>query len=423
MKYVNSEAFAQEQDSRDELKGFREHFIFPQHEGKDVIYFCGNSLGLQPKNAAGYVERELAKWAEHAVEGHFNEPRPWLYYHKLFKQSSAHLVGALEHEVVVMNNLTTNLHLLMASFYRPKGKQTKILMEAGSFPSDAYAVETQVRFHGLDPDKHIIELKPKEGAHFLDPVDILRAIDHHAGELALILMPGIQYYTGQVMPMEAIAKKAREQGIPFGLDLAHAAGNIPMELHDWGVDFAVWCTYKYLNSGPGSVAGAFVHERHANNPEMPRLAGWWGHDEESRFKMEKGFVPMHGADGWQLSNMNILGTAAHLASAELFMQANIKTLRSKSIRLTGFLNYVIYQIDGGEYIEVITPQEPDSRGAQLSLLVKKGGKRLFNLLREEGVIGDWREPDVIRLAPTPMYNTFMDVYRFGQILDKALLVL
>lgn len=423
MKYVNSEAFAQEQDSRDELKGFREHFIFPQHEGKDVIYFCGNSLGLQPKNAANYVQRELSKWADHAVEGHFNEPRPWLHYHKLFKKSSAHLVGALEHEVVVMNNLTTNLHLLMASFYKPSGKRTKILMEAGSFPSDAYAVETQVRFHGLDPDQHIIELKPKEGAYALESQDILDAIDTHATELALILMPGIQYYTGQLMPMEAMAQKAAEHGIPFGLDLAHAAGNVAMKLHDWGVDFAVWCTYKYLNSGPGSVAGAFVHERHANNPEIPRLAGWWGHHEESRFKMEKGFIPMHGADGWQLSNMNILGTAAHLASAELFLEANIKTLRSKSIRLTGFLNHVIYQIDGGAHIDVITPNDPDSRGAQLSLLVKKGGKRLFNLLREEGVIGDWREPDVIRLAPTPMYNSFMDVYRFGLILDKALMVL
>jgi kynureninase len=423
MKYSYNESFALEMDARDALKKFKKEYILPQHEGEDMVYFVGNSLGLQPKKAAQYIDDELVKWAKQGVEGHFEAPRPWLNYHMLFKKSSAHLVGALEHEVVVMNNLTTNLHLLMSSFYRPEGKRFKILMEAGSFPSDAYAVESQVKLHGHSANDAIIEIKPKKDAFTLETADILEAIESHKDEIALILLPGIQYYTGQVMPMQEVAGLAGSLEIPLGLDLAHAAGNIPMHLHDWGVDFAVWCTYKYLNSGPGAVAGAFVHERHADNPDLPRLAGWWGHDEASRFRMEKGFIPMYGADGWQLSNMNILGTAAHLAAAELFLQADIRQLRRKSIALTGYLAYLIETLDNGRNIQIITPSEPEQRGCQLSLLVKQKGRKLFDLLREEGVLGDWREPDVIRLAPTPMYNTFHDVYRFGKALEKALVFL
>jgi kynureninase len=420
MTFQFTEAFAEQADSADKLSHFRTEYIIPQHNGEDAIYFCGNSLGLQPKRTQGYLQRELDKWGSIAVEGHFRGEQPWLTYHKQFKKSSAALVGALEEEVVVMNNLTTNLHLLMVSFYRPEKDRYKILTEAGSFPSDAYALETQARFHGYDPEHAIIELSPREGEYCLHAEDILQAIDKHAHELALIMLPGIQYYTGQVMPMEAIAKSAARYGITVGFDLAHAAGNIPMKLHDWGVDFAVWCTYKYLNSGPGSVAGAFVHQNHADNPSLPRFAGWWGHDEKSRFLMKKGFIPMHGADGWQLSNMNILGTVGHLAPSELFFEAGIDNLRQKSLILTAYLEFIIKLVDTQGRIKIITPSDPNQRGAQLSLLVNDGGKVLFDTFMSRGVIGDWREPNVIRLAPTPMYNSFRDVYRFGLILQECL---
>ncbi len=418
MNFEYTENFAQFQDQQDPLRSFREEFSFPQVNGRDAIYFCGNSLGLQPKLAREYVNRELDQWANLGVEGHFNGDRPWAKYHHLFKKSVAELVGAREDEVVIMNNLTTNLHLLIVSFYWPHGERYKILTEAGSFPSDIYALESQVKHHGYDPEDAILELAPREGEYTLREEDILAAIEQYKDELAMVLFPGIQYYTGQLMPMEIITKEAHRIGATVGFDLAHAAGNVPVELHKWNVDFAVWCTYKYLNSGPGSVGGAFVNERFAQDNEIPRFAGWWGYNESKRFKMESGFEPMYGADGWQLSNTNILGTAAHLASMELFQKAGIKNLRQKSLELTAYLEFVIKTIDKQNIITIITPENPQERGAQLSLMIKENGRALFDNLMAAGVIGDWREPDVIRLAPTPMYNSFMDVYKFGQILAK-----
>ena len=418
MNFEYTENFAQSQDQQDPLKSFREEFTFPQVNGQDAIYFCGNSLGLQPKLAREYVNRELDQWANLGVEGHFNGERPWAKYHHLFKKSVAELVGAREDEIVIMNNLTTNLHLLIVSFYWPHGERYKILTEAGSFPSDIYALESQVKHHGYDPEDAILELAPREGEYTLREEDILAAIEQYKDELAMVLFPGIQYYTGQLMPMEIITKEAHRVGATVGFDLAHAAGNVPVELHKWNVDFAVWCTYKYLNSGPGSVGGAFVNERFAQDNEIPRFAGWWGYNESKRFKMESGFEPMYGADGWQLSNTNILGTAAHLASMELFQKAGIKNLRQKSLELTAYLEFVIKTIDKQNIITIITPENPQERGAQLSLMIKENGRVLFDNLMAAGVIGDWREPDVIRLAPTPMYNSFMDVYKFGQILAK-----
>ncbi|MGE0931737.1 kynureninase [Peijinzhouia sedimentorum] len=418
MNFEYTENFAQFQDQQDPLRSFREEFSFPQVNGRDAIYFCGNSLGLQPKLAREYVNRELDQWANLGVEGHFNGERPWAKYHHLFKKSVAELVGAREDEVVIMNNLTTNLHLLIVSFYWPHGERYKILTEAGSFPSDIYALESQVKHHGYDPEDAILELAPREGEYTLREEDILAAIEQYKDELAMVLFPGIQYYTGQLMPMEIITKEAHRIGATVGFDLAHAAGNVPVELHKWNVDFAVWCTYKYLNSGPGSVGGAFVNERFAQDNEIPRFAGWWGYNESKRFKMESGFEPMYGADGWQLSNTNILGTASHLASMELFQKAGIKNLRQKSLELTAYLEFVIKTIDKQNIITIITPENPQERGAQLSLMIKENGRALFDNLMAAGVIGDWREPDVIRLAPTPMYNSFMDVYKFGQILAK-----
>ncbi len=418
MNFEHTEKFAQSCDQQDPLKSFREEFSIPQISGKDAIYFCGNSLGLQPKLAREYVNRELDQWAQLGVEGHFNGERPWVKYHYLFKKSVAELVGAQEDEVVIMNNLTTNLHLLLVSFYWPHGKRYKILTEAGSFPSDIYALESQVKHHGYDPEDAILELAPREGEYTLREEDILAAIEQYKDELAMVLFPGIQYYTGQLMPMEVITKEAHKVGATVGFDLAHAAGNVLLELHKWNVDFAVWCTYKYLNSGPGSVGGAFVNDRFAQDNEIPRFAGWWGYNENKRFKMQSGFDPMYGADGWQLSNANILGTAAHLASMELFQKAGIHNLRKKSLALTAYLEFVIKSVDKNNIISIITPENPQERGAQLSLLIKENGRSLFDHLMAAGVIGDWREPDVIRLAPTPMYNSFMDVYQFGQILAK-----
>lgn len=418
MNFEYTENFAQTRDQQDPLKSYREEFTFPQVNGKNAIYFCGNSLGLQPKLAREYVNRELDQWANLGVEGHFNGERPWAKYHHLFKKSVAELVGAQEDEVVIMNNLTTNLHLLIVSFYWPHGERYKILTEAGSFPSDIYALESQVKHHGYDPEDAILELAPREGEYTLREEDILAAIEQYKDELAMVLFPGIQYYTGQLMPMEIITKEAHKVGATVGFDLAHAAGNVPLELHKWNVDFAVWCTYKYLNSGPGSVGGAFVNERFAQDNEIPRFAGWWGYNESKRFKMESGFEPMYGADGWQLSNANILGTAAHLASMELFQKAGMAQLRQKSLELTAYLEFIIRTIDKQNNITIITPDNPQERGAQLSLLIKENGRALFDNLMAAGVIGDWREPDVIRLAPTPMYNSFMDVYTFGQILEK-----
>jgi kynureninase len=420
MRYENSRAFAQSMDREDPLKGFREKFYIPEVNGKPSIYLCGNSLGLQPKSTQEYLNTELESWKNLAVEGHFHGKNPWFTYHKLFKKGLAHIAGAKESEVVAMNNLTTNLHLMMVSFYRPQGKRFKIMTEGKAFPSDHYALETQVKFHGYKPEQAIIELHPRQGEQTLRAEDILKAIEENADELALVMLGGLQYYTGQVFDMAAITEAGHKAGALVGFDLAHAAGNIPLSLHDWQVDFAVWCSYKYMNSGPGSVGGAFVHEKHADNPELPRFAGWWGHDEEERFLMEKGFKPMYGVDGWQLSNGNILPMAAHKAALDMFLEAGMPALREKSIKLTGFLEFLLNELNQEQQIvEIITPKDPQARGCQLSLFTLQSGRQLFEKISQAGVIADWREPNVIRIAPTPMYNTFEEVYDFVEILRKS----
>jgi kynureninase len=421
MLYQNTITFAQEADARDSLHHFRDKFFIPPVNGQDSIYLCGNSLGLQPKTARAAAEQEFLDWQNLGVEGHFHGKYPWLHYHEYLQDAEARVVGAQPEEVVVMNNLTTNLHLMLVSFYRPTPQRYKIITEAGAFPSDQYALETQVRYHGLNPEETIVELAPRPGEHTLRPEDILQAIRDNGPELALILMGGINYYTGQVFDMAAITRAGHAAGAYVGFDLAHAAGNILLNLHDWHVDFAVWCTYKYMNSGPGGVAGTFVHERHANSPDMPRFGGWWGHNKEERFQMRKGFKPMPGAAGWQLSNSSIFPMAIHKAALEIFDEATMPALRQKSEKLTGYLEYLINDLQvPKEVIEIITPSDPTQRGCQLSLLVHRNGRQVFEKLTAAGIILDWREPNVIRVAPTPLYNTFIDVYRFGEILSRSL---
>lgn len=419
--YQYTEAYALEMDRQDPLQEFRSKFFFPKVNGQTAIYFCGNSLGLQPKTVKEYLDKELKNWAEMAVDGHFHGEDAWYHSHKRSKPALAEIVGAHPHEVVAMNNLSSNLHFLMVSFYRPQGQKTKILTEAGGFPSDMYMLESQVKFHGLEPDNTIIEMAPREGEHVLRTEEIIQHIKDHQNELCLVMMSGLQYYTGQLFDMEAITKAAKAAGITVGFDLAHAAGNAPLALHDWGVDFATWCSYKYLNSGPGNVSGIFVHERHAENPDLPRFAGWWGHDADERFKMEKGFKPMYGADGWQLANSNVMALQAHQASLDIFMQAGMKKLRQKSELLTGYLEFLIRQISGESgVLEIITPESPKERGCQLSLLIHKGGKAVFDEIYQNGIVGDWRNPNVIRIAPTPLYNNFHDIYQFARILEQSL---
>jgi len=413
---------AQEYDQVDELKDFRQQYHIPEDEqGAEKIYFCGNSLGLQPKAVSLAVEEELETWRTEGVDGHFAKPNPWWTYHKRLKSSLAHIVGAKEHEVVAMNNLTTNLHLLMASFYRPTNDRYQIMIEGGAFPSDHYAVESQLRWHGLDPAQALIELHSQSGEEILRTEDILNAIEQHADSLALVLLPGIQYYTGQFFDLKTITEAAQKVGATIGVDLAHAVGNVPMQLNNWNIDFAVWCSYKYLNSGPGNTGGAFVHERYADDTQLPRLAGWWGHREEDRFQMKPGFKPMYGADGWQLSNANILPLAAQRVSLEIVAEAGIDRIRQKSLKLTGFLEECIHSIDPeGKHINIITPHNPEERGAQLSLVFASRGKQVFEKLTQSGIIVDWREPSVIRVAPAPLYNTFTEVYRFNEILRENL---
>lgn len=419
--YKFSEDFAKKMDAEDPMKGFRERFFFPQVNEKEAIYFCGNSLGLQPKSVKSYLEKELDNWARLGVDGHFHGEDAWYHIRQKSKPALAEIVGAHTHEVVAMNNLTSNLHFLMVSFYQPTQERNKIIVEAGAFPSDMYMLESQVRFHGLDPDEVIVELKPRVGEHILRTEDILEEIKNQGDSLALVNMAGLQYYTGQLFDIKAITEAAHEQGAYAGFDLAHAAGNARLKLHEWNVDFATWCSYKYMNSGPGNVSGIFVHERFADRPDLPRFAGWWGYDESQRFLMEKGFIPMHGADGWQVANSNVLALAAHQASLDIFKEAGIENLRAKSEKLTGYLAYLIEQIGGKSGIlEIITPNNPADRGCQLSLHIHRGGKAVFDEWYSQGVVGDWRNPNVIRLAPTPLYNSFLDVYRFGLILEQSL---
>lgn len=413
-------AFAQCLDSEDPLVSFRDRFHIPKKaDGDDTIYFCGNSLGLQSKNVADFVGAELDAWKEHGVKGHFEGDYPWMPYHEFLTNDLAALVGGEAGEVVAMNSLTVNLHLMMVSFYRPDSQRYKILVEDNAFPSDRYAVESQVRFHGFDPADAIIRVSPREGEDCLRHDDLCALIEREGQSIALILLPGVQYYTGQLFDLKAIAKIGHEQGCMVGADLAHAAGNVPLLLHDWGVDFAVWCTYKYLNAGPGSVAGCFVHARHGNDPDVPRFAGWWGHDKSNRFEMIHPFNPTRGVEGWQLSNPPILSLAAIRASLEIFRDAGFMIpLRRKSETLTGYLAWLLAEELGGR-IDIVTPDRADARGCQLSLTVKSGGRKLFDDLDAAGVITDWREPDVIRVAPVPLYNRFEDCFRFVELL-KAL---
>lgn len=366
------------------------------------------------------LTREVQHWREYGVEGHFMGEMPWMDYHKFLQPQSAHIAGAKEDEVVVMNTLTANLHLMMVSFYRPTRERFKIIMEAGAFPSDQYAVESQVRWHGYDPETAIIEVTPRPGEETLRTADILDAIAQHGPQTALVMFGGVNYYTGQWYDMPAITEAGHRAGAMVGFDLAHAAGNVPLQLHDWEVDFAVWCSYKYLNSGPGGPSGVFVHERHGANPLLPRFAGWWGHDEKRRFLMEKGFHPMQGAAGWQLSNAQIFSFAAHKVSLDIFVEAGMPTLRTKSIQLTGYLEYLIGQLNAeGHHYRIITPADPAARGCQLSILTGPHGRNLFDYLSGNGVICDWREPNVIRLAPTPLYNSYRDVYELSVLLRKS----
>ncbi len=408
-------------DQNDPLSDFRNEFYIPQVNGKDSIYLTGNSLGAQPKNVADYVDQELKDWAQYGVEGHTDAKNPWVYYHHFLADDAAAIVGANKEEVVIMNNLTANLHLMMVSFYRPTKERFKIMIEGGAFPSDQYAVDSQARFHGYDPKEAVIELKPRQGEHTLRKEDILEQIRSHGDTLALVMLGGVNYYTGQAFDMAAITQAAHEVGARCGFDLAHAAGNLELKLHDWGPDFAVWCSYKYLNSGPGGTSGVFVHERHRNNPDLPRFAGWWGHHEDERFLMKREFIPMTGAQGWQLSNAQIFPMAIHRASLDIFRRAGgMSALRKKSIQLTAYLEQVLQNVSEKTALdfEVITPSQSEERGCQLSVLVKSDGKALYNYLKENGALVDWREPNVIRMAPVPLYTRFIDLYHLYQLMLK-----
>lgn len=420
----NSLEFAKESDQADPLKNYRNRFFIPQFQGRDTVYFTGNSLGLQPKSVSAYLQQELDDWATFGVEGHFEAKKPWFAYHEFLSEKAAKIVGAKTSEVVITHSLTTNLHLLMVSFYRPTKTRYKILCEKKAFPSDQYALESQVKFHGYDPKDAIIEIEPRQGEHTIHDQDILDTISKFGNEIALVMIGGVNYYTGQLFDMKSITEAGHNVGAVVGFDLAHAAGNVKLNLHDWQVDFAAWCSYKYLNSSPGGVSGMFVHEKHANNSELPRFAGWWGHDKDTRFLMEPGFKPMSGAEGWQLSNAPVLGMAAHLASLDIFDEVGMDKLIEKRIKLTSYLEEIIQEISSKNkdkcQFEIITPKEEYRRGAQLSILVHGQGKPLFDKLTAQGVIADWREPNVIRIAPTPLYNSFEDVYRFGVALELAI---
>lgn len=412
--FESSEKFAAAMDARDPLAHFRDQFCQPKTKsGGDCIYLCGHSLGLQPKNAGDYIAQELRDWAQLGVEGHFHADNPWMPYHRLLTQLTATLVGAHPAEVVVMNSLTVNLHLMMASFYRPTSARHKILVERGAFPSDQYAVKSQIEFHGLHPQSSLLELTPRAGEFCMRDEDIESLIDREGESIALILLGGVNYATGQAFDMEGITKAGQRKGCIVGFDLAHAAGNIPLRLHDWGPDFAVWCSYKYLSGGPGCVGGCFVHERYAHSKELPRFAGWWGHDEKTRFQMGPEFHAMVGAEGWQLSNPPILALAPLRASMEIFATAGMENLRAKSVSLTGYMEFLLDQHASPKF-SVITPREHERRGAQLSIRLPSDGRSLCDRLAEQGVIGDWREPDTFRVAAIPLYNSYQDVYRFVQ---------
>jgi kynureninase len=411
--------FAVALDESDPLQGFRERFLLPRHAGTGCIYLCGHSLGLQPKTAAAYIRQELDDWAELGVEAHFRAKNPWMPYHKLLAEQTAALVGAEPLEVVVMNSLTVNLHLMMASFYRPTRSRHKILVERGAFPSDQYAVKSQIQFHGFDPATALVELTPLAGEACLRDESIASVIDRSGDEIALILLGGVNYGTGQAFDMAEITRAGQARGCRVGFDLAHAAGNLRLRLHDWGPDFAVWCSYKYLNGGPGCVAGCFVHARHARSRGLPRFAGWWGHDEGSRFQMGPTFQAMTGAEGWQLSNPSIMSLAVLRASMDIFDEAGIERLRAKSVQLTSYLEFLLGRASSPGF-SIITPRETQRRGAQLSIRIRQNGHALCQQLAAEGIVGDWREPDIFRVAPVPLYNSYQDVFQFAERFTAAM---
>jgi len=420
MEFKNTLQFAQSLDAQDDLSTYRDEFIFPKINGKEVIYFTGNSLGLQPKRTKSFVDEVMKDWAELAVEGHFYAEKPWWDYHERLAEPLAKVVGALPEEISVMNTLTVNLHLLMVSFYNPTQKRFKILCEEKAFPSDQYMFQSQVRFHGLDPDETIVEIKKREGEHHWRTEDILAKIEELGDELALVLIGGVNYYNGQVMDMEAITKAGKAVGANVGWDLAHAVGNVELKLHEWDADFASWCSYKYMNSGPGNASGIFVNKKHLNKKDIQRFEGWWGTKKETRFLMKPEFEPMENADAWQISNVPVLSVAPYLASLTMFEEVGMQRLIEKRKLIVSYLEFILQEIDKevDSTFEIITPAD---RGCQLSVFLHGQGKALFNYLMENGVVTDWREPNVIRLAPAPFYSTYEDMYRFGQVLKEGVL--
>jgi kynureninase len=421
--FENSLEFAQQLDINDPLKKFREKFYIPLVNGRESIYFTGNSLGLQPKIAQEYILNDLEDWANYGVEGHFHGRNPWIKYHEKFPPKLAPILGALEEEITVMNQLTINLHLLMISFYRPTKKRFKIICEAKAFPSDQYALQSQVLLAGLDPNKAIVEVEPRGGEYAIRNEDVIATIKEHGNDVAVVIIGGLNYYTGQVFDMQAITTAAHEVGANCGFDLAHAVGNIPLALHKWNVDFACWCSYKYLNSGPGAVAGAFIHQRHVRDKSLLRLAGWCGTNKEARFKMEKKFDPIPTAEGWQLSTTPTLNMSAHNASLDIFEEAKFENIILKMQKLSAYLLYILDDINASaskKTIEIITPRDENEHGCQVSILMLEKGKQIFESLKNNSIIIDWREPNVIRLAPVPLYNTFEDVFRFGEIIKSII---
>lgn len=419
-KFDPDASFARALDRDDPLADFRGRFCIPERpDGSAVTYLCGNSLGLQPTSADAAIRQELEDWARLAVDAHFEGRTPWYSYHTIFREPTARLVGARPEEVVTMNGLTVNLHLMLVSFFRPDSRRYKVLMEENAFPSDTYAVKSHLTHHGLDPDEALVVVRSRPGESTIRTEDIEQVIENDGEQIALVLLGGVNYFSGQLFDLSRVATCAQSQGCRVGYDLAHAVGNVPLSLHDWGVDFAVWCSYKYLNGGPGTVAGCFVHQRHLDDDSIPRLAGWWGNDPSTRFRMhlEPDFVPVHGADGWQLSNPPILALAPLRASLEIFDQAGLQALRQKSLGLTGYLESWVDAV-GDERVRIITPRDPGSRGCQISLEVSGGSRALFEALQEQGIVGDHREPDAIRVAPVPLYNSYHDVWRFGVALQR-----
>jgi kynureninase len=413
------EDFAIAMDERDPLRSYRERFLIPKTAGGDCVYLCGHSLGLQPKTAPAYIEQDLKDWAQLGVEGHFHAKNPWMPYHRLLTEQTAEVVGAKPIEVVVMNSLTVNLHLMMVSFYQPTAGRHKIVVERGAFPSDQYAVKSQILFHRFDPATSLIELTPRPGECCLRDEDIDEVIERSGHEIALIMLGGVNYATGQAFDMARVTHSGHARGCVVGFDLAHAAGNLELKLHEWGPDFAVWCSYKYLNGGPGCVAGCFVHERHARAWGLPRFTGWWGHEEQSRFEMGPDFHPMPGADGWQLSNPSIMSLAVLRASMDIFHEAGMERLRAKSLALTSYLQFLLDQ-EASRSFSVVTPREKERRGAQISIRVHQNGRALCEQLAQEGIVGDWREPDTFRVAPVPLYNSYHDVFRFVRRFSAAI---